>query len=82
MKWRSEFFCEHLFDRADIPKSEGVRTEAWKYIRYFEESPLHEELYDLRKDRRESVNLSGEPLYSEVLRKMRERCDMLGKEVA
>ena len=25
--WRTDFFYEHLFDRKNIPKSEGVRTE-------------------------------------------------------
>ena len=54
--WRSEFFCEHLFERADIPKSEGLRTEDTKYLRYFEQDPVYEELYDLRTDPRESVN--------------------------
>ena len=55
-KWRTEFFCEHLFNRSDIPKSEGVRTARWKYIRYFEQNPVHEELYDLESDPHESHN--------------------------
>ena len=35
--WRTDFFCEHLFDHPKIPKSEGIRTERWKYMRYFEQ---------------------------------------------
>ena len=59
--WRTEFFCEHLFERSDIPKSEGCRTEDTKYLRYFEQDPVYEELYDLRTDPHESVNLAADP---------------------
>ena len=34
--WRSDFYCEHLFEHPLIPKSEGMRTTRWKYIRYVE----------------------------------------------
>ena len=37
--WRSDFFCEHLMDYADIPKWEGVRGERYVYARYFEQEP-------------------------------------------
>lgn len=72
--WRTEFFCEHRFDRPDIPKSEGVRTERWKYIRYFEQNPVHEELYDLEGDPHESRNLIGDPDYSGRIGEMRLKC--------
>ena len=36
--WRTEFFCEHLFERSDIPRSEGCRTEHTKYLRYFDQT--------------------------------------------
>ena len=71
--WRTEFFCEHLFNRPDIPKSEGVRTERWKYIRYFERDPIYEELYDLEKDPHESRNLVGDPDFSDRIAEMRLR---------
>ena len=75
--WRTEFFCEHLFERSDIPKSEGFRTEDWKYIRYFEQDPVYEELYDLRGDPHESVNLAADPCHAEQLAALRLRCDHL-----
>ena len=78
--WRSDFFCEHLFDHADIPKSEGVRSERWKYIRYFEQRPAYEELYDLENDPFESENLVDEGEYAEQLQRLRDRCDSLGEE--
>jgi arylsulfatase A-like enzyme len=76
-EWRTSFFCEHLFDRHDIPKSEGVRTEHWKYIRYFEQNPIHEELYDLDSDPNESVNLASHMIFAEKLDEMRVQCDDL-----
>ncbi|HBE04328.1 MAG: hypothetical protein A2096_05360 [Spirochaetes bacterium GWF1_41_5] len=35
VSWRNEFFAEALFDGQNYPRSECVRTEEWKYIRYF-----------------------------------------------
>ena len=34
--WRQDFYCEHLFEHPLIPKSEGVRTTRFKYIKYVE----------------------------------------------
>ena len=80
--WRTEFFCEHLFERADIPKSEGLRTADTKYLRYFEQDPVYEELYDLRADPHESVNLAADPRHAELLAAMRRKCDRLSAEAA
>lgn len=80
MEWRSEFFCENLFHRVDIPKSEGVRTQDWKYIRYFEQHPIHEELYNLNQDPYESVNLASQLPFLEQLQQMKNRCERLRQE--
>ena len=80
--WRDAFFCEHLFDRADIPKSEGIRTTEWKYIRYFEQDPVHEELYDLSADPHESTNLAPHPTHAERLQEMSTRCDRMREAAA
>ncbi len=34
-QWREELFVEQLMDIQNYPRSEGVRTKDWKYIRYF-----------------------------------------------
>ncbi len=34
-EWRRDFFAENLFDGQNYPRSECVRTEEWKYVRYF-----------------------------------------------
>ena len=82
VEWRKAFFCEHRFDRADIPKSEGVRTQRWKYIRYYEQQPVYEELYDLLKDPHESRNLAEDPKFSDQLARLRRRCDAMCVECA
>lgn len=75
--WRTDFFVEHLFDHESIPKHEGVRGERFKYARYFEQTPVYEELYDLRADPMEIRNLVGNPDYRDVLSQLRERTDEL-----
>lgn len=75
--WRDDFLCEHLFEHRKIPKSEGVRTQRWKYIRYFEQDPVYEELYDLEKDPHESTNLVGNEESQPALEALRKRCDTL-----
>ena len=72
--WRSEMFCEHLFVHKDIPQSEGIRTERWKYFRY-REHPDFEELYDLVNDPFEERNLVPEQNYKKILLELRQRCD-------
>jgi arylsulfatase A-like enzyme len=68
--WRTDFFCEHLFDMPYIPKSEGVRTTEWKYFRY-RDHPSHEELYNLKEDPMETTNLIHSAASSPVLTKLR-----------
>jgi len=77
--WRTDFLCEHLFKHPKIPKSEGVRTQHFKYIRYFEQTPVYEELYDLKNDTHESHNLANNLDYAKQLQKLRKRCDQLRK---
>ncbi|WP_372639054.1 sulfatase [Fodinibius sp.] len=79
--WRSEFFYEHHSFADRIPRSEGVRTERYKYLRYLDSEPLYEELYDLKKDPDESNNLADDPEYADLLRQMRDKWEQWQKEV-
>jgi len=72
--WRTEIFCEELWDHPEIPRSECVRTDRWKYIQY----PMHPEyieLFDLRADPQEKRNLAGDARHAAVLAQMRRDCD-------
>jgi arylsulfatase A-like enzyme len=71
--WRGEIFCEELWDNPDIPRSECVRTERWKYIQY-PWHPEYVELFDLVGDPDEKKNLAGDTRYARVLAELRQRC--------
>jgi len=71
--WRSEFFYEHNFAHAWIPKTEGVRDSRWKYTKYVSDKPPEEELYDLQADPLEERNLAGEAAGTAELRRLRGR---------
>ena len=79
--WREDFFYEHLYERETIPKSEGVRTERFKYVRYFEQNPMYEQLFDLKADPNEVTNLVGDPGHTAALDALRARCDQLRDSV-
>jgi arylsulfatase A-like enzyme len=76
-EWRTDFFHEHLFDHPQIPKYEGVRTERHTYLRYFEQQPVYEELYDHVADPDEERNLVGDPAHAALLDRLRTRCNEL-----
>ncbi|MFC5051788.1 sulfatase-like hydrolase/transferase [Rubritalea spongiae] len=96
--WRKEVFLENLFTDQEYPRAESVRSEKFKYIRYFSrendrkkylpdasiegEKPIYEELFDLSKDPKEQVNLATNPEYASVLAAHRERCQELVVELA
>ena len=74
--WRQDFFYEHLFEHQfqgvnNIPKSEGVVTKRFKYLRYPEQQPVYEELYDLQNDPYEEKNLAKDKTYQQTLEKLR-----------
>ncbi|HWQ53774.1 MAG TPA: sulfatase [Bryobacteraceae bacterium] len=72
--WRREWFYEHGFDyQGKIPRSEGIRTEQWKYIRYLDPHPEREELYDLGRDPIEEHDLAGEQRLKDKLGQLRGR---------
>lgn len=78
---RTEVFCEHLWDNPQIPQTEGLRKDGWKYIRYFKH-PEYEELYNLTEDPHESQNLAADPEQSSRLSSLRQRCQELAQIAA
>ena len=81
VEWRKDFFYEHLYERETIPKSEGVRTERFKYVRYFERNPVYEQLFDLANDPNEVKNLASDLEHERTLATLRARCDELRDSV-
>ena len=75
--WRIEFLYEHLLESPTIPKSEGLRTERFTYLRWFEQVPPVEELYDHQADFDEVQNLIADPAYVKVAADLRRRTDAL-----
>jgi len=75
---RDTVLIEHLWDFPDIPPSEGVRTDEWKYMRYVDD-PSIEELYNLREDPQETNNLAFNPDHEETLAKLRVKLILLAE---
>lgn len=71
---RNSILIEHLWNFPQIPSSEGIRTDRWKYFRYrLINAP--EELYDLKHDHLEKHNLATDAKYAKVLSELRRNCD-------
>lgn len=93
IEWRKDVFCENLFTDQGYPRMEAVRGLEWKYIRYFSkendrkqylpdasiegELPIFEELFNIKDDPTEQVNLASNPEYANVLEVHRARCQEL-----
>jgi len=78
---RDTILIEHLWEFENIPPSEGVRTDRWKYMRYINDKSL-EELYDLKEDPRERVNLVNNQQFASVRRELQLKTDELANRYA
>jgi arylsulfatase A-like enzyme len=76
---RDTILIEHLWEFENIPPSEGVRTNEWKYLRYVNDKSL-EELYNLKDDPKETNNLAGNTKYQKVLMEFRAKNDQLAEK--
>lgn len=73
--WRDEFFYEHptITSRDRIPSSQAIVRRDWKYVQWPEFA--HEQLFDLRNDRQELINLAGRPAHAARQAAMRQKLD-------
>ena len=79
---RTEWFYEHLFENSGIAKSEGLRTERHKYLKYVDRREQGEFLFDLHNDPFEENNLVGQAKYEPLLRTMREKLSKMRLKIA
>lgn len=70
--WRTWTFHEHFAVRNRIPAFEGIRTDRFKYARYFDEGN-YEFLYDLKADPDELTNLASDASFADTLKSLREQ---------
>lgn len=74
--WRSSFFAEHRREGEPLLlRTEGVRDENWKYIRY-DDYP-YVELYHHREDPEETNNLAYAEGYGSIVQHYQSVCDSM-----
>jgi arylsulfatase A-like enzyme len=59
--WRKSWYYEYDDNLVmNVPASRGIRTERYKFIQYYKETPQEFELYDLQEDPGELRNLADD----------------------
>ncbi len=71
--WRKSFYYEHLYPAPTIPRSQGVRTEQYKYLYYPDSPDGYEEVYDINSDPDEKYNLALQPGNKELIESLRKQ---------
>ncbi len=77
---RTEFFYEHTYSKSPkIPNVEGVVTKDFKYMLFTEHN--YEELYSIKTDPKEKVNLATNSKYATKLMELRKEYALLKNKV-
>ena len=77
---RDDFLYEYFREEGQVPTCLAVRTRDWKYISFPEDPALPPELYDLRADPGELVNLAGHPGHTGMKQQLAARLAILLQE--
>lgn len=78
--WRNDFLFEHPFKYETLPRSEGLVTEEWKYVRYIDRQPGYEWLYHTSIDPKEKHNLAEDQEYFDVKARLKKRFEVLARQ--
>ena len=80
--WRDAFLYEYFEYPAGhcARKNRGVRTERWKLIHFFEQ-PEEWELYDLKEDPEETMNLAANRAHTKTISTLKARMAELRREL-
>ncbi len=78
--WRTSVYY-HYYDHGNcrVPRHDGVRTERFKLIDFYSDN--RQELYDLKYDVHEGINLAAHPDYADVIAKMRTELHRMRKQL-
>lgn len=76
-KWRSSVFLEHRLESNPLLiKTDGLRDDTWKFIRY-DDHPEFVELYNHREDPNETNNLADDQAYAGMVERYQQLCDSI-----
>jgi len=78
--WRNDFLFEHPFKYKTLPRSEGVVTKDWKYVRFIDRQPGYEWMYHTKADPKEKQNLAEDENYTNTKVQLKKRFEELVKE--
>lgn len=81
--WREAFLAEYFLEKCvpRAPSWKAIRTEKWKYIRYYGNAGILNELYDLENDPEEEHNLISEPSAQPHLQKLQQQLNKMLEEL-
>ena len=87
--WRDDFFYEHSYDpgaSAYIPKSVGVVTPTWKYMRYYNgatsgKQVVYEELFNVATDPHEKKNMINETAQQSLVKQYKKKLTQYEKQM-
>lgn len=78
-EWRESVFLEHRLEGNPLLiKTEGIRDQTWKFIRY-DDHPDFRELYNHQEDPMEMNNLAYNDKYAEKIKDFDQACDSIAR---